>query len=105
MAAPVIRISLGSFDADKASAVEAKWIESKALLEAGIHATHGNLGFYVGIDRRNNAMSNVSIWESVEAAEQMDTFQAMKDLAGTFVPLGVRFQRPIFNLTTLWELP
>jgi len=61
MPAPVIRISLGSFDADGASAVEAKLIESRAELDAGIRAMRGNLGYYVGVDRVNNAMSNVSI--------------------------------------------
>lgn len=72
MAAPVVRISLGTFDADKAAIVEAKLIESKAALESGIRAMRGNLGYYVGIDRTNNAMSNVSLWESVEAAESGD---------------------------------
>jgi hypothetical protein len=105
MAVPVVRVSLGTFDADKAAIIEAKLIESKAALESGIRAMRGNLGYYVGIDRKNNAMSNVSLWESVEAAEQMATFQAMNDLAATFIALGVRFQRPILNLTTLWELP
>jgi hypothetical protein len=105
MAAPVIRISMGSFDADKAALVEAKLIESKAALEAGIRAMRGNLGYYAGVDRRNNAMSNVSLWENVEAAEQMASFQPMIDLAGAFVALGVRFQRPILNLATVWELP
>jgi hypothetical protein len=104
MAAPVIRISLGTFESDKAAIVEAKLIESKAALEAGIRAMRGNLGFYVGIDRRNNAISNVSLWETVDAAEQMATFQPMLDLAKAFVALGVKFQRPILNLTTLWEL-
>ena len=105
MAVPVVRVSLGTFDADKAAIIEAKLIESKGALESGIGAMRGNLGYYVGIDRKNNAMSNVSLWESVEAAEQMATFQAMNDLAGTFIALGVRFQRPILNFTTLWELP
>jgi hypothetical protein len=104
VAAPVIRISLGTFESDKAAIVEAKLIESKAALETGIRAMRGNLGFYVGIDRRNNAISNVSIWDSVDAAEQMATFQPMLDLARTFVALGVQFQRPILNLTTLWDL-
>lgn len=80
-------------------------IESKSELEAGIRAMRGNLGHYVGIDRKNNAISNVSAWESLEAAEQMATFQPMLDLAGRFIALGVRFQRPILNFTTLWELP
>jgi hypothetical protein len=96
---------LGTFDSDKAAIVEAKLIESKAVLEAGVRAMRGNLGYYVGIDRANNAMSNVSLWDTVEAAEQMATFQPMLDLARTFVALGVKFQRPILNLTTLWELP
>lgn len=85
MAALVIRISLGTFDADKAAIVGAKLIESKAALESGIRAMRGNLDYYVGIDRSNNAISNVSLWESVEAAEQMATFQAMNDLADTFI--------------------
>lgn len=105
MAVPVVRISLGTFDADKAAIVEAKLMESKAVLEAGIRAMHGNLGYYVGIDGKNNAISNVSFWKSVEAAEQMATFQPMLDLASAFVALGVRLQRPILNITTLWELP
>jgi hypothetical protein len=42
---------------------------------------HGNLGYYVGIDGKNNAISDVSLWESVEAAERMATFQPMPDLA------------------------
>ncbi len=74
-------------------------------LESGIREMRGNLGYYVGIDHKNNAISNVSLWESVEAAEQMATFQPMLDLAGAFVALGVRFQRPILNMSTLWELP
>jgi len=104
-AAPVIRISLGTFDAQKAAVVEAKLIESKAALETGIRAMRGNLGYYAGIDRKNNAMSNVSLWESIETAEQMATFQPMMDLAGAFIALGVRFQRPILNCATVWQIP
>lgn len=104
MAAPVIRISLGTFDAEKTSIIEAKLIESKAILEAGIRAMRGNIGYFAGIDRKNNAMSNVSLWESVEAAEQMTTFKPMLDLAGTFIALGVRFQRAILNCATVWEI-
>ena len=105
MSAPVIRISLGTFDPEKAAVVEAKLIESKAALEAGIRAMRGNLGYYAGIDHKNNAMSNVSLWESIETAEQMATFQPMIDLAGAFIALGVRFQRPILNCATVWQIP
>ena len=64
MAVPVVRISLGTFDADKAAIVEAKLMESKASLEAGIRAMRGNLGYYVGIDRKNTVISNVSFWNN-----------------------------------------
>ena len=41
MAAPVIRISLGTVDAERASVVEAKLIEIKAALEPGIRGMRG----------------------------------------------------------------
>jgi hypothetical protein len=104
MPAPIIRISLGYFDADKVDVVEAKLTQSRALLEPGILAMRGNLGYFVGIDRVANAMHNVSFWESVEDAERMASFQPMLDLAIEFVALGVRFQRPILNCATLWSV-
>jgi hypothetical protein len=51
IAVPIIRISLGTFDPDKAALIEAKLIESKAALDAGIRGMRGNLGYYAGIDR------------------------------------------------------
>lgn len=104
MKAPVIRISLGKFDADTAASVEQKLLESKAQLEGGIRAMQGNLGYYVGIDRTNNAMHNVSVWESVGDANQMATFAPMLALAAEFTAIGVRFERPILNCNTLWRL-
>jgi hypothetical protein len=104
MRAPVIRISLGFFDADRADVVEARLVRSRAALGPGILAMRGNLGYFAGVDRVNCAMHNVSFWESVADAEQMAAFQPMLDLAGEFVALGVRFQRPILNFATLWSL-
>jgi hypothetical protein len=103
--APIIRISLGFFDADKAAdLVERKLTETRGLLEPGVRAMRGNLGYFVGIDRAAGAMHNVSLWETVEDANQMASFQPMLDLAGEFIALGVRFQRPILNCETLWSI-
>jgi hypothetical protein len=44
----------GAFDPDKATVIEARSIEGKAALEAGIRALRGNLGYYAGFDRKNN---------------------------------------------------
>ena len=104
MTPPVIRISMGSFVAGQAALVEAKLNESKASLEAGIRAMKGNLGYFVGADRTHHAMHNVSFWESVADADQMSTFAPMLTLAGEFTEIGVRFQRPILNFNTLWNL-
>jgi hypothetical protein len=104
MNAPVIRISIGKFDPDQAAAVASKLLESKARLEIGIRAMHGNLAYYVGIDHTNHAMHNVSVWESVTDANQMAAFAPMLALAAEFTTLGVRFERPILNFDTLWQL-
>ena len=104
MSSPVIRISIGKFDADRADAIEAKLMESKARLETGVRAMQGNLAYYAGIDRANNAMHNVSLWQSVADANQMSTFTPMLALADEFTALGVRFERPILNFETLWQL-
>ncbi|MGA7810994.1 hypothetical protein [Bradyrhizobium sp.] len=104
MKAPTIRISIGKFDADQAAIVEKKLHDSRTALESGIRAMRGNLAYYVGIDRANNAMHNVSIWESVADANQMATFAPMLALGAEFATLGVRFERPILNCDTLWQL-
>lgn len=104
MRAPVIRISIGRFDADRQTIVAAKLRESMPPLADRIRAMRGNLGYYAGIDRDNHAMHNVSIWDSVAAAQQMAGFAPMLALAAEFTALGVRFERPILNCETLWQL-
>jgi hypothetical protein len=104
MKAPVIRISIGKFDAGNAAVVAEKLRESRARLEDGIRAMNGNIAYYVGIDRSNNAMHNVSVWETVADADQMATFAPMIALGAEFAALGVRFDRPILNCDTLWQL-
>jgi hypothetical protein len=103
MHAPVIRISIGKFDADKAAVVEARLQESKERLETGIRAMTGSIAYYAGIDRVNNAMHNVSVWKTIADAEQMASFAPMLQLAAAFTALGVRFERPILNFATIWE--
>jgi hypothetical protein len=104
MRAPVIRVSVAKFDAEIAAVVEEKLRASRQRLEHGIRAMNGNLAYYVGIDRINHAMHNISLWESIAAAEQMATFAPMLALGKEFAELGVRFERPILNCDTLWQM-
>jgi hypothetical protein len=95
---------LANLTATRGQIIEENLHESRARLENGIRALNGNITFYAGIDRSNNAMHNVSFWETVADANQMATFEPMLALATEFVALGVRFDRPILNCNTLWQL-
>jgi hypothetical protein len=101
---PVVRISTGRFDPENYERVRKLLDESRTTLVPAIRALRGNRGYFVGIDRENNAISNVSIWDGLDDAMQMASLQPMLDLAGVFVAAGVRFDRPITNHQTLWTL-
>ena len=100
----VVRISIGRFDADRFETVRKLLDESKTVLIPAIRSLKGNRAYYVGIDRENSAMTNVSVWDFLDDARQMASLQAMLDLAKTFVEAGVRFERPITNHETLWTI-
>jgi quinol monooxygenase YgiN len=99
-----VRISLGRFDPENFETVRKLLDESQRSLVPAIRALKGNHSYYVGIDQQNSAMTNVSVWETLEDAQQMASLQAMLDLAGVFVKAGVRFERPITNHKTLWTI-
>jgi quinol monooxygenase YgiN len=98
---PVVRISLGRFDPDKYETIRRMLDESQQSLIPAIRALKGNLAYYVGIDRENSAMTNVSLWATRADAQQMASLQAMLDLAKTCIEAGVRFERPITNHETI----
>jgi len=102
---PVFRVSIGVFDDDKAALVERRLMERKPAVEQGIRSMRGNLAYAVGIDRANKALVNVSVWRSIEDAQQVGRFQPMLDLAQEFTALGVRFERPILTFESLLDIP
>lgn len=60
--------------------------------------------FFAGVDRARSQLTNVSIWDSTEHAEQMSSFQPMLDLAKEFGAVqGATFLRPIPNFECLWS--
>ena len=101
---PVVRVSIGRFDPGKLDTVEYALNAAQDKLVSGIRAMHGNRSYFAGIDRENFAMVNVSVWDSVEAAKQMESFQPMLDLAKEFASVGVRFERPVLNFEQLWTI-
>jgi hypothetical protein len=96
-------MSQGFFDPDLAKAVAAKLHEGRASLEPALRSLRGLLHYYVAVDVVSNSMVNVSVWESLGDASQMDTLQEMLAQRDVFVALGVTFQ-PIRNYTGLWSI-
>jgi hypothetical protein len=79
-------------------------MEADAVLRLGIEAMVGLPAFHVGEDEVTFSLSNVSLWTSLEAAKQLDTFQPMPDLGKPFIAKNAAFARPIMNYVTLWQL-
>jgi hypothetical protein len=100
---PVVRISQGFFAADLRAEVQAKLEAGRASLDPALRTLPGLLHYYVAIDPVSNSVVNVSVWASLEAAQQMNGLEAMRVQRDAFVALGVRFE-PIRNYTGLWSI-
>jgi hypothetical protein len=100
---PVVRISKSKIPADKATEFERLLGESESPLREPIEALHGLIHYYVGIDRELGYMTNVSVWETLDDAHQMDSLQPMLALRPSFEAAGASFE-PITNHETLWTI-
>ncbi len=100
---PVVRILLGRFDGQLRPNRNLLDDSQKTLVPA-IRALKGNRAYYVGIDPENNAMTNISVWDTRAEAERMATLKPMLDLAKIFVEARVRLEKPIINHETLWTM-
>ncbi len=101
---PCVRISILRCDADQFAELSQMMLDAEAVLAPGIRALPGLIHFYTGQDEATLSLSNVSVWQSLNEAKQLDTYQPMLDLGKTFVTKGARFERPILNHVTQWEI-
>ena len=101
---PIIRVSILRCQPEKFLEFRQMMIEADSVLRPGIEAMTGLIALYAGADEATSSLTNVSIWETLENARQLDTFQPMLNLGKTFVEKGVTFERPIMNYATLWQL-
>jgi hypothetical protein len=97
----VIRISKGQFPLEKAAEAERLLAESERALERPLRALSGLLHYFVAIDREKGFLTNVSIWDSLEHAHQMDRLSEMLAQRPILEAAGVSFE-PITNHETLW---
>ena len=101
---PVVRVSILRCPPERFAEIRQMAVEADAVLRPGIEAMPGFLAFYFGADEATSSLANVSLWTSLEAAKQLDTFQPMLDLGPPFIAKGATFERPIMNHETLWQL-
>jgi hypothetical protein len=68
-----------------------------------ILAFKGLRAYFAGVDRARSLLTNVSVWDSAEDAEQVTNFQPMIDLAKQFTAKGATPVRPVPNFDYLWQ--
>jgi hypothetical protein len=101
---PVVRISNGRFDAARVADVERFLRESEQALRGPLTKLPGLVHFYAGVDRARGFITNVSVWDSLEHARQLDTLQEMLAQRPVGVAAGVTFEPPITNHETVWTI-
>ncbi len=103
MAQPIVRISKGHFSEEKYAGVRELIEESAKPLVPALQNLRGLLYHHAAVDPLTNTVVNVSIWEDVEAARQMDTLPAMLAQRPILEGAGVIFDR-IANYEPLWKI-
>ena len=103
MSDSVVRVSIVRCDAAKFALLRRMMLDVEAALRPGIEAMPGLLSFYAGADEATLSLINTSVWDTLEHAKQLDTFQPMLDAGKRFVAEGVTFERPIMNHAVLWR--
>lgn len=98
-----VRISRGRFDPVQGAEIDQLLRTSGETLIPAIRHLAGNLHYYAGIDHASGTMINVSVWKTVEHAQQMATLAEMAAQAAVFRDKGVQFE-PIINYETVWEI-
>ena len=99
----VVRISKGRFDLAHLDALEQLLAESERALREPLQELRGLVHYYVGIDRELGQLTNVSVWETLDDAHQMDTLQPMLAQRPILESAGVAFEI-ITNHEILWSI-
>ena len=103
-AGPVVRVSIARCPPDRFSALRDMMKAAETVLAPGIKALPGCHAFFAGADEATSSLTNVSVWESRQAAQQMEHFAPMLDLGRKFAEMGATFERPIMNHDVLWDI-
>ena len=103
MTAPIVRISKGRFAPENYQRVKDLIDQSAGPLVPAIRALSGLLYYHAAVDPETSTVVNVSIWESIDAAKQMDSLAPMLAQRPILEGAGVTFDR-IANYVPLWKI-
>jgi heme-degrading monooxygenase HmoA len=99
----IVRISKGTFQAERLDEAEAALAASEASLRRAIESMPGLLQYYVAIDREAGQLTNVSVWDSLDHARAMSGLQEMQAQRPILEGAGVTFE-VITNHDVLWSI-
>ena len=99
----VIRVSVLRCDPGDFERFRVMMADAEDVLRPGIEAMTGLLAYYAGADEETNSLTNTSVWQTFEDAQQMDHYAPMLELGKRFAANGARFDRPIMNYASLWR--
>lgn len=100
----VVRVSILRCEPSRFAELKRMMSEAESILAPGIRAMRGCRAYVVGADVTTSSLSNVSTWDTLDDARQMERFQPMLDLGKRFLDAGAAFERPIMNYATLWHI-
>jgi hypothetical protein len=100
----VVRVSILRCEPSRFAELKRMMSEAESILAPGIRALRGCRAYVAGADVTSSSLSNVSIWDTLDDARQMERFQPMLDLGKRFLDAGAAFERPIMNYATLWHI-
>lgn len=103
MPQPVLRVSRGRFPAEKYEAIKKLIEDSATPLVPAIEKLQGLLYYHAAVDTETTTIMNISAWESLRAAKQLDTLQAMLAQRPILEAAGVTFDK-IANDEALWVI-
>jgi hypothetical protein len=103
MTAPVVRISTGRFAPANYQRVKELIEQSAGPLVPAIRALRGLLYYHAAVDPESSTIVNVSLWESLDAAKQLDGLAAMLAQRPILEGAGVTFDK-IVNYEALWKI-
>ena len=103
MADVIVRVSVLRCDPEAFDKLRALMDELESVLRPGIESMPGLIAYYAGADEATSSLTNTSVWDTLEHAQQLDHFQPMLESGKRFAAEGARFDRPIMNYATLWK--